>query len=207
MWRQRELLTQRGSTTVLGSSALGFALALLLLMLLNGIGALAVRQAVRTGGQFEAQRAGRILVDQDFLDALKSGEADTSPQDRNGRRTRRSPFAREARSLTDTPEAADREEQRLRDVARTRGIDGFVSDSDSSTNLATIARAAGSPALLGSLVLLFWGAMLVLSGEGLAFDIQRKRHPIWEWQFSHPVPMAAVFLAEMISPLVANPCT
>ena len=28
---------------------------------------------------------------------------------------------------------------------------------------------------------------------------------MWEWLFSHPVPAGAVFLAEMLSPIAANP--
>jgi len=35
--------------------------------------------------------------------------------------------------------------------------------------------------------------------------MQRRRHPMWEWLFSHPVPVGAVFLAEMLAPLAANP--
>lgn len=61
------------------------------------------------------------------------------------------------------------------------------------------------PALLASVVLLGWFVMLVFQGEGLELDLQRRRHPMWEWLFSHPVKPAAVFLAEMLSPIAANP--
>ena len=47
--------------------------------------------------------------------------------------------------------------------------------------------------------------MLVLQGEGVELDVQRRRNPIWEWLFSHPVSSGAVFLAEMFSPIAANP--
>ena len=47
--------------------------------------------------------------------------------------------------------------------------------------------------------------LLVFQGEGLELDIQRRRHPMWEWLFSHPVPGGAIFLAEMLSPIAANP--
>src|SRR5436305_14714559 len=36
-------------------------------------------------------------------------------------------------------------------------------------------------------------------------DVQRRRNPIWEWLFTHPVPPAAVFLAESLVPLAGNP--
>ena len=47
--------------------------------------------------------------------------------------------------------------------------------------------------------------MLVFQGEGLELDLQRRRHPMWEWLFTHPVPSGAIFLAEMLSPVAANP--
>ena len=46
--------------------------------------------------------------------------------------------------------------------------------------------------------------MLVMQGEGLELDVQRRRHPMWEWLLSHPVRPEAAFLAELVSPLVAN---
>ncbi|MBE7209921.1 MAG: CPBP family intramembrane metalloprotease, partial [Gluconacetobacter diazotrophicus] len=60
-------------------------------------------------------------------------------------------------------------------------------------------------ALLGSIVLLWWAAMLVLQGEGLELDLQRRRHPMWEWLYSHPVSAASIFTAEILAPLAANP--
>lgn len=47
--------------------------------------------------------------------------------------------------------------------------------------------------------------MLALQGEGLELDLQRRRHPMWEWLFSHPMPPGAIFLAEMLAPLASNP--
>ena len=47
--------------------------------------------------------------------------------------------------------------------------------------------------------------MLVFQGEGLELDLQRRRHPMWEWLFTHPAPPGAIFLAEMLSPIAANP--
>lgn len=55
------------------------------------------------------------------------------------------------------------------------------------------------------LILIWWLLMLVLQGEGLEMDIQRRRHPMWEWLLSHPVRPVAAFAAEMLAPLTANP--
>jgi membrane protease YdiL (CAAX protease family) len=68
--------------------------------------------------------------------------------------------------------------------------------------LTTIAPLTS---MLATLVLLAWVVMLIFQGEGLELDIQRRRNPNWEWLFSHPVRPGAVFLAEMLSPIAANP--
>jgi hypothetical protein len=47
--------------------------------------------------------------------------------------------------------------------------------------------------------------MLIFQGEGLELDLQRRRHPMWEWLFTHPVPSGAILLVEMLSPIAANP--
>jgi len=65
--------------------------------------------------------------------------------------------------------------------------------------------ASGLPAMLGSILVLWWFLMLVCQGEGIELDLQRRRHPMWEWLFSHPVRPAAVFMADMLAPFAANP--
>jgi membrane protease YdiL (CAAX protease family) len=47
--------------------------------------------------------------------------------------------------------------------------------------------------------------MMLCQGDGLDIDPLRSRNPMWEWLFSHPVGLGAVFFAEMIVPIVANP--
>ena len=47
--------------------------------------------------------------------------------------------------------------------------------------------------------------MLACQGEGPDLDARRPRHPMWELLFSHPAPPGAIFLAEMIAPVAANP--
>ncbi len=71
--------------------------------------------------------------------------------------------------------------------------------------LAALARAGPTAALLGSAILLWWFAMVACQGEGLELDLQRRRHPMWEWLLSHPIGAGAAFFAEMLSPLFANP--
>lgn len=59
--------------------------------------------------------------------------------------------------------------------------------------------------MFGSLLLVWWVIMMAFQGEGLEMDTQRRRHPMWEWLLSHPVRPGAIFLAEMLSPIAANP--
>jgi membrane protease YdiL (CAAX protease family) len=71
--------------------------------------------------------------------------------------------------------------------------------------LVNLPRFTAAPAMLGSLVLLWWSVMLVFYSEGLDLDVQRRRHPMWEWLFADPAPIGAVFMAELLSPIAANP--
>lgn len=87
----------------------------------------------------------------------------------------------------------------------THGTHDFVAEEDASAGFNALPREGALPAMLGSILLIWWGVMLVFQGEGLALDLQRRRHPMWEWLFSHPVQPAAVFAAEMLSPIAANP--
>lgn len=91
------------------------------------------------------------------------------------------------------------ESRRAKDVRKMRPEDY------QAEGLNALARTGPLPALLGSVVLFWWAIMLTLQGEGVELDIQRRRHPMWEWLFSHPVSPGAVFLAETLAPIAANP--
>jgi membrane protease YdiL (CAAX protease family) len=95
-------------------------------------------------------------------------------------------------------------EQRLRTEVDINGSRNLVAER-AEPGLAGLLKSGPIPAVAGSLVLLWWLAMLVCQGEGLELDLQRRRYPMWEWLFSHPVRPGPVFLAEMLSPIAANP--
>lgn len=69
------------------------------------------------------------------------------------------------------------------------------------------AVAAGPPSgrMMASIVLLWWSLALACQGEGAELDAQRQHRPVWEWLASLPVRPAALFLAELLAPLAANP--
>jgi hypothetical protein len=96
-------------------------------------------------------------------------------------------------------------EQRLRQDVQAHGAAELVPVRRAPPGMKALARTGPVPMMFGSLILLWWSVMLVFQGEGLELDIQRRRHPLWEWIFSHPVPAAAVFLSEILTPIAANP--
>ena len=94
----------------------------------------------------------------------------------------------------------------IADHYRRYGQAGFVRRDTALQTM--LVRADQSPTVLVPLVggaFLWWMTMLVFQGEGLELDVQRRRHPMWEWLLSHPVRPGAAFYAEMLAPLVANP--
>ena len=74
-----------------------------------------------------------------------------------------------------------------------------------NAGLAAIDTYGPLPSMMATLVLIWWLITIVCQGEGLELDLQRRRHPMWEWLFSHPVRPGAVFFAEMLTPIAANP--
>jgi membrane protease YdiL (CAAX protease family) len=174
-----------------------------------------LRDAVRTHGtrgfatavvpadRAAAEQQGKIVVSREFLTALAWAEAYWYAR-ANQEIDRQ--YSSEAKRIADRyggTEAAI--EQRLRESLRTHGTRDFVTKGEASPGLVALPKIGRFPAMLGSVVLIWWAVMLIFQGEGLELDLQRRRHPMWEWLFTHPVPSGAIFLAEMLSPLAANP--
>lgn len=84
-----------------------------------------------------------------------------------------------------------------------RGIEGFTPVYNS------FERRLADPNLkvlpMVALVLVAWFGIMICQGEGLELDVQKRRHPMWEWLLSHPVKPAHAFYAELLAPLMANP--
>ncbi|MBI5381247.1 MAG: CPBP family intramembrane metalloprotease [Opitutae bacterium] len=117
-------------------------------------------------------------------------------------------FVRQAAQWRRRELGGTEEEQRrlVADQLRAHGRAGFASRK--TTLRAMLAGAGRAPTVLIPLVggmLVWWFGMLVLQGEGLELDVQRRRHPMWEWLLSHPVRPAAAFYAELLAPMVSNP--
>jgi membrane protease YdiL (CAAX protease family) len=200
--RQQELLRERSGRKATDWGALGFVLAVLVMLFLNGAAAFVVRAAVAAGGRIDAERQGKIVVSSRFLQRVRtlsdSAGSDREPSDNY--------YSYEARRIANEYGGAQHAiEQKLRDAVRDHGDRDFIGDDDASLELRALVTGGMFPAMLGSVIFLWWGVMLVFQGEGLELDLQRRRHPMWEWLFSHPVPAGAVFFADMLSPIAANP--
>lgn len=202
--RQIARVTTSGRSSGLGGFAILFVMALM--MAFNLVAALAVRDVVLAGQRVEAERHGRMVVDDDFLreaidihlrvlgESSSWSRVDGPPP---------LPYQSEASSIAgETHGDAAAIERRLRHAAFNGRL---VARSRAMPGLASSRAYAGYPALLATIVLLVWLLALVLQGEGLELDAQQRRHPMWEWLLSHPVAPGSVFAAEMLAPIAANP--
>ncbi len=96
-------------------------------------------------------------------------------------------------------------EAKLRAAVGKHGARDLVTRAEVVSGLTALSGNHSLPAMLGSILLLWWAMMLVFQGEGLELDLQRRRHPMWEWLHAHPVSASAIFTAEILSPIAANP--
>ena len=202
--RQEELLGRRGGTAIW--SELGFLIAILFMAVLNIGGAFAVRAAVKAGEYIELQRSGKIVVSRSFMYGLRSAQdvaaATGASTDEN---VSSGFYESEADKIVEDYGGSKTEIARdLRTKIQQNRIEDLVTKDHAFTGFTSFLNNRYS-AMLASFVLLWWVAMVVCQGEGLELDLQRRRHPMWEWLLSHPVPPGAVFLADMLSPIAANP--
>jgi membrane protease YdiL (CAAX protease family) len=281
--RQQELLRERSGRNSTNWGSVGFAFAVLFMVILNVGVAYIVRIAVEYGERIEAERQGKIVVSRSFLDAVKAASeyrsnadqylgafysiesnqiagmdggspatieqklrdevhlhgtrnfvTDVDPNkrmavERQGkivvsRRFLDAVISAQSNSYVGGDEFDNRFysseakeiareyggkesaiEQKLREAVLKGGSRNLITKGEAAPGLTALPNAGALPAMLGSVALFWWVVMLVFQGEGLELDLQRRRHPMWEWLFAHPVPSGAVFLAEMLSPIAANP--
>lgn len=209
--RQQELFRQRSHKNSSDWGGLGFVMTVLFMAILNVLAAFVVRAAVASGQRIEAERQGKIVVSRSFLQAVNfmaiHARSSYCPSCTFPSAGQMEPYySNEARNIVREyggTEAAI--ERKLRAAVRDHGAADFITQDVASPGMTALAGKGLFPAMLGSMVLIWWGMMLVFQGEGLELDLQRRRHPMWEWLFSHPVPSGAIFLAEMLSPIAANP--
>jgi hypothetical protein len=231
--RQGQLLQNRSNAESIDWSSFSIFLAVIMSVLVNGVAAgvlwLAFEAGQKiTGAQIRnSAEQNRYVLNQNApaenenvavsLEFLKFA-ANAGYSHRTTTLENRMYSMEAARIARERGGSASEIEQKLRRTVRETGtrhlmLEGHVAKSVrkirpegyQAEGLNAIARTGPLPALLGSFVLFWWAIMLTFQGEGLEIDIQRRRHPMWEWLFSHPVLPGAVFLAEMLAPIAANP--
>ena len=155
------------------------------------------------------EQGGKLVVYGDTWNALRAeGDASAQPVTNN-------PGEASARAISAQLEYAFRHEARDREHERggdsdhwhqvfvnqyaRRGIAGFAPDSQ-----VAVGRNELTSRVL-ALAIVVWWLSLVFQGEGINIDSMRRRHPMWEWYLSVPVPQTAVFVAEALGPAVGNP--
>ncbi len=204
--RQQELFQQRARKKSRDTVAwLSVILGALFAVIINGLAALALHGAVAEGQRLEVEHTGKLVVHQGLLLALQNPEhAPEDVRDEAAHLLDRF-YGFEASMRTQRLGGSrDDHERLLREFVASHPRDDLVDDEEAAPGVPALARTGPLPAMLGSLMLLWWVVLLVFQGEGLELDLQRRRHPMWEWLFSHPVRPAPVFLAEMLSPIAAN---
>jgi membrane protease YdiL (CAAX protease family) len=209
--RARQLLSARSGRTAPDWSALGYVFSILIFFVMNGFAGAMLIVAVDSGQRAEVERQGKIVVSWGFFTYVSqlagrehfyndAGEL-MNPPDADSR-----VVAGEAKEIAEKEGGSQAEiEARLTNAIRAHGTGDLLPKNWASPGIRALARTGRLPQMLGSLALLFWLFMLIFQGEGLEADVQRRRYPMWEWIFSHPVRPGAVFLAEMLAPIAANP--
>lgn len=183
-----------------GSAGAGIGLLLITLLMagLHAMSAFGTVMAISAGARLTQEQAGLVLVSPATFAAIRQGQEGGALALALHREAQAAIRFRASGSVPGY-------EAMLRRVLATRGAGAFVVRPMPWRPLRDGALRAPIPRALGSLMLLWWSIMLIFQGEGLEVDSQRRRHPMWEWLLSHPVPPGAVFLAEMLSPIAANP--
>ena len=207
--RTQELLNQKSRKTTTNWGMLGGVFAFAFMAFLNGCGAVGMHYAVQAGQKFDAEQRGKIVVSSGFLivEHLAEIRADSrqtlGPE---GEPDADSAFQQEAAKIAHRDGgSAQQIEAMLRASFQALGTRDFVTEAQVAPGVTQENPLGPMASMLGSIFLLFWLCTLVFQGEGLEMDLQRRRHPMWEWMFSHPVHPGAVFLAEMLAPIAANP--
>jgi len=205
--RQQQLLQNRSAGKGTDWSGVGFLFFVLFMGFINCAASFVLREAVETAQRVEVERQGKIVVSEEFYEFASSSTAQFDiNREANSGESNSLAYSDEAKRISEKfggSKAAI--ERKLRNAVYDTGTMDLVASKDASPGLTGLAKTGPLPAMFGSLLLLWWVVMLAFQGEGVELDTQRRRHPMWEWLFSHPVQPGAVFLAEILSPIAANP--
>jgi membrane protease YdiL (CAAX protease family) len=207
MKRQSELMRRKSGSGTDMLGCLGTAMISLFMILAHGLYGYMALRIVDPVNEVSAEREGMMVIPSylsrtfDELAELKSQGAKERFDDELAR------FAESHARERVRNWGGDREEtiQKVMDHYHLHGPDGFTYEK--SHVLFRETSSDFPPLFWTVLTFVFggWMTMMIFQGEGLELDVQRVRHPMWEWLMSHPIKPVAAFSAEMLTPAVSNP--
>jgi membrane protease YdiL (CAAX protease family) len=203
--RLRRLRSQRGGAMSVAWPILAMGFFFIVSALVNFGAGFFVLAAIDSGERVEVEARGKLIVDEWFASGIPKIET----------AARRNPAVRKQadqyedldveKEATRLAHARDADAgviaAKLRAAIRAEPGDILITESQAHV----LARTSTLPNAMVTLFLVLWCAMLICQGEGPELDTQQPRHPMWEWLFSHPATPSAIFLAEMLAPIAANP--
>jgi membrane protease YdiL (CAAX protease family) len=200
--RHIKLRQRRGGIAAALGPALGFVFVCLLAVALHAGAASDMLIAVSSAQRVQAEANGKVVVDEWFAGRIENYEADAA----------KNPAKRQQINNAENHDIAV---EALR-LANQRHVDSHALATQLWMTIHNNPKALLSakslwwqpgrlPDIIALIILLWWSMMLVCQGEGPELDTQRPRNPMWEWLFSHPASPGAIFLAEMLTPIAANP--
>ena len=170
---------------------------------MNASAALLVMSAVNAGERVEIEKQGSMTVSAGFkgwVDYAATYSGKSSALKAEALKKLDPQYPVEAATLAQKYGGDQNDiEDRLRQTFARSGAQGYVV-SDIGDALPQFGKFGPLPAMFGSLGLLLWSVMLIFQSEGIELDTQRRRHPMWEWLFSHPAPAGAVFSGRNAQP-------
>jgi len=191
--RQQQLLnnkTGKSSRSALG--ILGLFGAVIIGLLIHGSAGFLLYIAIHASQRYEAERQGKIVVSNALFESMTQNDFQHT-------------IKREAEQTAEHYGGKPKDiEDRLWSEIRDNHGRNLISEDDAEPGLKHLTGITGLTQMVGSLMLLLWLVMMICQGEGMELDLNRRRHPMWEWLLSHPVQPGAVFLAEMLMPISAN---
>jgi len=205
----RQMFRQQSGGKTANWSGLSVLLTAVIMAGVNIMGAYLVKDAVLAGQRVAAEERGQVVVGALFSYQVQEAQDwarnQVSPWAEIDAAMRPLYHAEAERLSQDYGGSPDVIAKRLRATVLDHRVSALITRDRAAPGLVGSDISSGLPAMLGSIALLWWGLMLVMQGEGPELDVQRRRHPMWEWLLSHPVRPGAMFCAEMLAPTAANP--
>ncbi len=220
--RQRELRKKKTGSSRDALGTLSFAASFVLWCLLHAVFAWLLLGLPEPAAWMKVeydtphQRAVSYLVADDLercKHARRSLQSGTSKENDSTDKTPTEVYADELQRFARLADVGRREmlggddeqhEKVIKSHAEKYGPDGFTAIPIIVSYQTSLAH--GPLLWLASSVLLcLWFVALAFQGEGMELDFQRRRHPMWEWLFTHPVAPQAAFVAEFLTPFTINP--